>query len=229
MKVVKGIVIIVSVGVLAIICIMMYTGWSVYLHSTVTPDISGQDSRTSRANFNNNTSLWIPAITNSSAIVQLSQDDITGVEKFVFFVGYPRSGSSIIGSLMDAHPNMIVAHQCNIFSRWRWMHLNNRQRLYTILYNNSYINAYTSRGWRSSKRNKKGYTLEVGGGWQGKFTKLKVIGDKSGGQASKRHKISPANFVDIFHQLQKVVGVPVRAIHVVRNPYDMISTQLLYW
>ena len=36
----------------------------------------------------------------------LSQQDVDGVEKFVFFVGYGRSGSSIIGSMMDAHPNM---------------------------------------------------------------------------------------------------------------------------
>ena len=36
-------------------------------------------------------------------------------------------------------------------------------------------------------------------------------------------------FVDAYHQLQKTVGVPVRAIHVVRNPYDMISTEVLYW
>ena len=228
MKIVKRIM--VTVGVMVIICIlMMYTGQSGHVYSTVSPEISGQDSRTSRANFNSNLSL--PEITNSSAIVQLSQDDITGVEKFVFFVGYPRSGSSVMGSLMDAHPNMIVAHECSIFSQRRWVDLSNRQCLYNRLYKNSYKNAYTSRGWRSSKstNDKKGYTLEVGGGWQGRFTKLKVIGDKSGGQASIRHKHFPANFVDTYHQLLKIVRVPVRAIHVVRNPYDMISTQLLYW
>ena len=27
------------------------------------------------------------------------------------FVGYPRSGHSLIGSLLDAHPNMLVAHE----------------------------------------------------------------------------------------------------------------------
>ena len=42
----------------------------------------------------------------------LSQQDADGVEKFVFFVGYARSGSSIVGSMVDAHPNMIIANEC---------------------------------------------------------------------------------------------------------------------
>ena len=197
--------------------------------TTASLAISGSEKESSKLRADINHSASLPTFTNISPIVQLSQEDISGVEKFVFFVGYPRSSHSVIGSLMDAHPNMIVAHECNIFVKWRRMHLNNRQRLYTVLYNNSYRNAYTSRGWRSSRRVHKGYTLDVSGGWQGRFTKLKVIGDKSGGQASKRYKNSPAMFVDAYHQLQKTVGVPVRAIHVVRNPYDMISTEVLYW
>ena len=39
-----------------------------------------------------------------------------GVEKFVFFVGYPRSGHSIIGSVMDAHPDIVIAHEYFLFS-----------------------------------------------------------------------------------------------------------------
>ena len=27
------------------------------------------------------------------------------------FIGYPRSGHSLIGSLLDVHPNAIVAHE----------------------------------------------------------------------------------------------------------------------
>ena len=35
-----------------------------------------------------------------------TQEVINHIEKFVFFVGYPRSGHSIVGSLMDAYPHM---------------------------------------------------------------------------------------------------------------------------
>ena len=33
-----------------------------------------------------------------------------GIKKFVFFAGYARSGHSIIGALMDAHPHVVIAH-----------------------------------------------------------------------------------------------------------------------
>ncbi len=46
---------------------------------------------------------------------QLPKHVIDGVEKFVFFLGWARSGHSIVGSLMDAHPNMVIANECTIF------------------------------------------------------------------------------------------------------------------
>lgn len=45
----------------------------------------------------------------------LSQEAVDGVEKFVIFVGYPRSGHSIIGSMMDAHQNIIISHEYMLF------------------------------------------------------------------------------------------------------------------
>ena len=35
------------------------------------------------------------------------------VEKYCMFIGYPRSGHSLIGALLDAHPNIIIAHELN--------------------------------------------------------------------------------------------------------------------
>src|SRR4051812_27120158 len=34
-----------------------------------------------------------------------------GVRKYCMFIGYPRSGHSLIGSLLDAHSNAIIAHE----------------------------------------------------------------------------------------------------------------------
>ena len=157
----------------------------------------------------------------------LSVEHISDVEKFVFFVGYPRSGHSIVGSMLDAHPNMIVAHEFNLFHQLRHKsHTHSKEALFNLLYTNSYNNALN--GWRSGRKERKGYTLEVRGGSQGRFTKLKVIGDKSGGQTGQEYEASPSTFVHLYRQLKQTVGVPVRAIHVVRNPYDMISTRVLY-
>ncbi|PSO51862.1 MAG: hypothetical protein BRC34_14235, partial [Cyanobacteria bacterium QH_1_48_107] len=35
------------------------------------------------------------------------------VDKYCMFIGYPRSGHSLVGSLLDAHPNIIIAHELN--------------------------------------------------------------------------------------------------------------------
>ena len=37
------------------------------------------------------------------------------VKTFCMFIGYPRSGSTLIGSLLDAHPNIIIAHELDVF------------------------------------------------------------------------------------------------------------------
>ena len=39
---------------------------------------------------------------------------------------------------------------------------------------------------------------------------------------------SPEKFTAHFKQLQKTVGIPIKVIHCVRNPYDMVSTNILY-
>ena len=54
----------------------------------------------------------------SQSFVGFTEEDIAGIEKYVIFVGYARSGTSIIGSLLDAHPNMIIAHEYMIFKTW---------------------------------------------------------------------------------------------------------------
>ena len=32
---------------------------------------------------------------------------------FCIFIGYPRSGHSLVGSMIDAHKNAIIAHELN--------------------------------------------------------------------------------------------------------------------
>ena len=41
------------------------------------------------------------------------------VKTILFFIGYPRSRHSLLGSLLDAHPRMVVSDETNAFSRWR--------------------------------------------------------------------------------------------------------------
>ena len=164
----------------------------------------------------------------SRKFTPLTQRDVDGVQMFVFFIGYPRSGHSIIGSMMDAHPDMIVAHEFMLFEKWpqQAAKLMNKAYLFNTLYKDSYDDATT--GWRSAKEDKKGYTLQMKASWQGQFNHLKVIGDKSGGKASFLYHASPEEVQKSYRQLVDTVKIPVRTIHVIRNPYDMIATRVLY-
>ena len=217
------------VAMLGITCMLILTVWHNHVHSsTASWDVEREEPWKSGRGYGRQTHGSGRKITesvsemqkrfhkdrNSSETTTLSQEDIDGVENFIFFVGYPRSGHSIVASLMDAHPNIIVAHEYDLFHKLRYSPLKHRrwETLYYSLYMNSRNNAL--RGWRSSTKLHKGYTLEVGGGWQGRFTKLKVIGDKSGGRTEQEYEASSPKFVNLYHQLQKMVGVPVRGIQI---------------
>ena len=158
---------------------------------------------------------------------------INSVRKFVFFVGYARSGHSIIGSLLDAHPNVIIAHEYALFEKWindPQKH-SNRRWLYTRLYNNSKCSY--QQGHRKSKENRKGYSLHIASYWQGRYNQtIEVIGDKAGGMTTKTYakavRRSNGQFVRAYNNLLTTVNVPVITIHAVRNPFDNIATMLLY-
>ena len=163
----------------------------------------------------------------ASTFTPLSKQVVEGVEKFVFFVGYPRSGHSIIGSMMDAHPDIIIAHEFMLFKKWQNDRgLLNKSYLFNTLYRDSYEDA--TKGLRTSDAAEKGYTLEMASSWQGRFRQLRVIGDKSGGQTAMVYRDSSKRACGIFNELVDTVKVPIHAIHVVRNPYDMIATAMLY-
>ena len=166
----------------------------------------------------------------------LMSQSIQDVETFVFFIGYPRSGHSIIASMIDAHPDAILAHEYNLFSKLATQlstgneYLLNKSNLFNTLYQDSYKEAIV--GWRSGKSSydKKGYSLKLNTSesWQGRFRSLKVIGDKAGGCTSRVYRDQPELFQQIYHSLVDAIRIPVRVIHVIRNPYDMIATRLLY-
>lgn len=83
-------------------------------------------------------------------------------------------------------------------------------------------------GWRSSKNTTKSYHLAINGSWQGQFSKLKVIGDKTGGSTAMLYYDTPKIFRATLRRLRSISGVPYQAVHVVRNPYDMVATVALY-
>ncbi len=137
--------------------------------------------------------------------------DFEPVATYCMFLGYPRSGHSLFGALIDAHPNAIISHELNSL---RYLQAGfSRDQIFALILNNSQTFGQAGREWT-------GYNYSVPNQWQGRFTELQVIGDKKGGATSVRLHQDPT----LLPRLQETVGVPVRFIHVIRNPFDNIST-----
>ncbi len=131
---------------------------------------------------------------------------------FCLFIGYPRSGHSLIGSLLSAHPEMVVAHELDALG-----HVAagvGRTDLFDRLL--AHDQAFHGQG-----RNWNGYHYAVPGQWQGRVRRLRVIGDKKGGMTAY-HLSRDARLYDLLAQR---VELPLRWIHVIRNPLDMIATR----
>ncbi|NHJ31861.1 MAG: hypothetical protein FK732_03270, partial [Asgard group archaeon] len=133
------------------------------------------------------------------------------VNIYCMFIGYARSGHSIIGTLLDAHPNAVIAHELNVL-RYVKKGFNKRQ-IFSLLIKKSNIQSMTGR--RFADKNYK-----VPNQWQGKYSKLLVIGDKKGGGSSKLLKLHP----DLIEKLENKIKLKIKIIHVIRNPYDNITT-----
>jgi hypothetical protein len=136
------------------------------------------------------------------------------VKTYCMFVGYPRSGHSLIGSLLGAHPDMVIAHELDAL---RLLRLGfRRNQLYALILANDRSFTTSGRRWTGSD-----YTVSTR--WQGTFRRLDVIGDKKGGQSTRRLRDRP----ELLDRLRRTVQVPVRAVHVVRNPFDNIASMKL--
>ncbi len=133
------------------------------------------------------------------------------VQSYCMFVGYPRSGHSVIGRLLDAHPKIVIAHQLGAL---QLVHLGfGRSQIFYLLARNSRLFAEAGSSWS-------GYSCHIPTQWQGRFEKLRVIGDKQGQGATLRLRARPW----LLPRLRRRVGCSVKLIHVIRNPYDNIST-----
>ena len=133
------------------------------------------------------------------------------VKRFCLFVGFPRSGHSLVGAMLDAHPDMVVAHEFGAlgFVQRGWT----RSALFGAIMKSD--RKFAASGWKNTDR----YEYEVLGQWQGRIRQLRVIGEKSGGDSSPLLNANPK----LLDRLAELVGVPLGIVVVVRNPYDNIA------
>jgi hypothetical protein len=128
------------------------------------------------------------------------------------FIGYAHSGHSVVGAILDAHPNMIIANELHAlpkFKRYKY----DKNKIFKLIMDNSRKSA------SNQDRTNTGYNYYIPNLYQGKFENLEVIGDKKGGASSVYNLKHP----EVLENLIKIFGTSLKLIHVVRNPYDNIS------
>lgn len=140
-----------------------------------------------------------------------TEDPFRAVERYCMFVGTPRSGHSLVGALLNAHPELLIANELDALSRIR-EGIDRRALFEEIL--------AADRDFAARGRRHMGFEYAVPGAWQGRFTRLRVIGDKKGGRSSWWLHDEP----ELLPRLRALVGLPLRFVHVVRSPWDNIST-----
>ena len=147
------------------------------------------------------------------------------LEALCIFVGYPRSGHSLISSLLDAHPNIIIAQRPDALKYIK--HGFSMQQICYLLLEDSKGSARNGRGTWLFKQPRRlnpvpisKYSYEVPNQWQGKCQELRVIGYSAVGTSTQRFRKHP----ELLQRLRRAFELKMRFVHVVRNPYDNIST-----
>jgi hypothetical protein len=147
---------------------------------------------------------------------------------FCTFIGCTRSGHSLVGALLDAHPDAVVAHEVDVFQTPR-----DPSAKVELRYPNRVVlfDQIVARATEQADRGRVGYRMRadgteyqtsyaVPGQYQGRFVDLRVVGNKRGQEVCRaiiRDRRS-------LGRLQDQVEVPLKLIHVVRNPFDNIAT-----
>ena len=147
------------------------------------------------------------------------------VKMFLLCIGYPRTGSTLIGSLLDAHPHVVIANEYNLVGRWNEIarHNPSRDYIFNELWENS-VKMSTDSKKRRAKDNYFYFSYFVPGLWQGKYDDhISVMGDKKCGGTTRGLSVDKMRFTDLLHK----IATPIKFIHIVRNPFDTIATMTL--
>ena len=198
--------------------------------------LNGYISRREDYKFQNDNSRKIDIYSNSSTkqFSPLSSSDVERVETFIFFLGHARSGHSIVGSILDAHPHVILAHESKLFQTLtedlssKKPRYNNKSIIFNALWKNSFKSSMSGLRTEEKKALVKGYTLAINGLYQGTFVPpIRVIGDKNGGKTTGLFSAEPLKWKKVFLKLKSMLNIPIKVIHVIRNPYDNIATSVI--
>lgn len=131
---------------------------------------------------------------------------------FCQFIGWPRSGTTLLASLLDAHPDVRISHEADVS-------LAIAQGASAEDVANRMTKA--DEEFSSSNRQWFGYDYRIGrsSDSEAPFDAI-VVGDKKAGGTAEVVALAP----DVLHRTSHVLHLPLRLLVVVRNPFDTITT-----
>lgn len=133
------------------------------------------------------------------------------VNYFVQFLSFPRSGHSLIGSLLDAHRDAIISHELDAMGL---IHKGLSERMICGLIElNSDDFTLNGRYWN-------GFSYKIENQPHGHAEKLRTIGDKKGDWTVRWYDRDPK----LLSKMHKTFRKSPRWILVTRNPMDNIAT-----
>ena len=155
----------------------------------------------------------------ASSAMRRSPDRFAQVRTFCFFVGHNKSGTSLLGGLLDAHRHIVLADEVDAL---RYVEAGfAREQIFHLLERGSRSEA---RKGRVTARRLQPYSYHVPGQWQGDTDVPHVVGDGRSGTSTRRLGARP----DLCDRIRGLMpGVDVRLIQVIRNPFDPISLMMV--
>lgn len=141
------------------------------------------------------------------------------IEQYCMFIGYPRSGHSLVGALLDAHPNIIIGNELNAL-KYLQKGFTKQQIYYLLLQYSQYFSQPKNCLIPSEYIPKGRRKYIIPNQWNGNFSTIRIIGDKKGGGSTlilQKHQ-------QLLQKIQQTIQIPIKFIHVVRNLYDNIAT-----
>jgi hypothetical protein len=139
------------------------------------------------------------------------------LNKLCLVIGSTRTGSTLIGQILNAHRNVALSNEIAIPERLLYEKMS-REVLFNMI-----IEECISENEKGNIGGG-GYSYTIPDQYQGKFEDLEVIGDKTAFFSVLLMHFS-SNLVDT---IEAVTRLPVYFIHSVRNPFDAVATMIKY-
>ena len=155
----------------------------------------------------------------ASSAVRRDPDRFAHVRTFCVFVGHNKSGTSLLGGLLDAHHAIVLADELDVL---RYVEAGfAREHIFHLVARGSRSEA---RKGRVTARRLQPYSYRVPGQWQGDARVPIVVGDSTSGASTRRLGARP----ELTTRIRALMpGVDLRLIQVIRNPFDPISLMMV--